>query len=329
MRRGRSFTATSYEPPRAPYEPLCKTRQHFHHGRGNWLSITILFLSAYSTIFSGIWLGLAVAKPHYGKRVLSDGPLTPSTASLLFAAFAKTIELSFVTVFVAFLGQVLSHRAFVKNSKGITVAEMQMRVWIQQPGTLITHWETVRYAALTLLGGLALTTAFMAMLYTTASDALVSPKLKFGAEEQKVLYGQVKTMFGNQTYRVENCKTPMTNDTDPWFYGATCVAIEHSGQSYHNYAQYLTDWDEHTKTGKASTSGLARPLPVGMIYDNTTVYGSWLDEVDMKAVSAEWGRIVNNISLAMPLTAVFGAARQPINNILQPQDLDVSKFSSF
>ena len=41
-----------------------------------------------------------------------------------------------------------------------------------QPGTMITHWESVRYAAWTFLGMVALTATFLAMLYTTASDAL-------------------------------------------------------------------------------------------------------------------------------------------------------------
>jgi len=88
------------------------------------------------------------------------------------AAFAKAIELTFVTSFVAFLGQLLSQRAFRKNSKGITVAEMQMRSWVLQPGTLVTHSTTVRYAAVTLLGAVALFATLLAMFYTTASDAL-------------------------------------------------------------------------------------------------------------------------------------------------------------
>lgn len=47
-----------------------------------------------------------------------------------------------------------------------------MRAWVMQPGTLITHWETVRHAVLTFLGMIALTAALVATLYTTASDAL-------------------------------------------------------------------------------------------------------------------------------------------------------------
>lgn len=123
-------------------------------------------------MFSGIWLALAIIRPRYGRRISNDSRLPPSTASLLCAAFSKSIELSFTTVFVAFLGQVLSRRAFAKKSKGITIAEMSMRSWIMQPGTLMTHWENVGHAAFTLLGSIALIAALMAMVYTTASDAL-------------------------------------------------------------------------------------------------------------------------------------------------------------
>lgn len=58
--------------------------------------------------------------------------MSPATASLLAAGFAKSIELSFVTVFVTFLGQVLSRRALIKRSRGITISEMSMRQWIMQ-----------------------------------------------------------------------------------------------------------------------------------------------------------------------------------------------------
>lgn len=129
--------------------------------------------------------------------------LPPPTASLVSAAVAKTIELSFVTVFVTFLGQVLSRRALVKSSKGITIAEMSFRSWIMQPGTLITHWATVRYAALTFLGLTSLLCAVTAMFYTTASDALVAPKLKMGKERSIVLFAQ-SADFLYRTIRAQN-----------------------------------------------------------------------------------------------------------------------------
>ncbi len=134
--------------------------------------MTILVLAVYSTIFSGIWLVVAMRKPRYGRWITNTSRLTPATASVLCAALAKTIELSFVTVYVALLGQILSRRAFAKISKGVTIADMTMRAWVMQPGTLITHWYTIRFAGPTILGVISLLAALMAMVYTTASDSL-------------------------------------------------------------------------------------------------------------------------------------------------------------
>ena len=209
----------------------CKARKKLHHGKGNWLAISVLILSVYSTILSGLWLGTAIAKPRFGHGIAHTGRLSPATATLVSAAIAKSIELSFVTVFVAFLGQVLSRRALVKRSKGITIAEMSMRQWVMQPGTMITHWETVRYAAMTFLGLIALSGALIALLYTTASEALVAPKLKLGHPEHRMLYGKVATSFANEQYIQKHCQTPISDLVDPDYSGSTCIAIEHSGQA--------------------------------------------------------------------------------------------------
>lgn len=180
---------------------------------------------------SGLWLGVAIARPRFGHGIAHTGRMSPPTATLVAAAIAKSIELSFVSVFVTFLGQVLSRRALVKRSKGITISEMSMRQWVMQPGTMITHWETVRYAALTFLGLIALSGALIAMLYTTASESLVAPKLKMGALEHRMLYGKVATIFANEKYIQQNCQTPISDLTDPDYAGSTCIAIEHSGQA--------------------------------------------------------------------------------------------------
>lgn len=163
----------------------CPTHGKVLQRRLSWLSISILLLALYSTVVSGMYLVVAFVKPRFGTGI-GDTGLAPSTASLLSALFAKTIELSFVTVFVAFLGQVLSRRAISSTSSGITIADMSMRAWIMQPGTLITHWETVRYAAFTVLGVIALIATFVAMLYTTAADALG----RFSSPDQYSYYGK-------------------------------------------------------------------------------------------------------------------------------------------
>lgn len=337
----------AYTPPHPPYQPYssdndrerlhtrtasgntmgyekdfkCKTRP-FKIGRGSWLAISMMILSIYSTVFSGIWLMIAIRRPRYGHTITTAGRLSPNTASLLCAAFAKSIELSFVTVFVAFLGQLLSTRALVKK-KGVTIAEMSMRSWVMQPGTMLAHWESVRYAGFTFLGIFALVAALMAMIYTTASDALVAPKLKLGKIESRLMYGSVATQFANPQWIEDQCTTPIpiTEDVD---YGTTCIAIQHSGEAYHNYMQYLATWVDNIDTGNGSSNQGQRPDPVGMLYDNTTVKGSWMQvsENNMTTLSANFKRTVNNVTMAMPHAGVFAAAKDPINGIIQPRELN-------
>jgi hypothetical protein len=137
------------------------------------VSITIVIICLFSTIFSGIFLGLALKGPRYGRRITTHGGLTPGEAMVLTSVMAKLIELSFVTSFVAFLGQVLSRRAFMKEQgRGVTLSELSMWRWVVQPGTLITHWETAKYAGVTVLGLLSLLSAVLATLYAPAATAL-------------------------------------------------------------------------------------------------------------------------------------------------------------
>ncbi|KAI9812629.1 MAG: hypothetical protein M1827_004618 [Pycnora praestabilis] len=300
----------------------CKSHRNIYQGRGSWLSVTILILAIYSTVFSGIYLVLAIGKPRYGRHIRSNGSFLPSTATLLSALFAKTIELSFVTVFVAFLGQALSRRSLVKQSNGLTIAEMAMRSWIMQPGSILTHWESVRYAALTFLGAVSLTAALLAILYTTAAEALVAPKLMFGAWEDKTLYGLVKTSFGDPPYVQTLCQTPIPTSADVLDSGTTCLSIEHAGQAYHSYTEWLARWTQISLQGNGSTDLKHRPNGMSMLYDNTTVGAAWIEVKNMTQVSQDAHRIVNNVTMAMPHSGIFQAARDERNGILQPADLE-------
>ena len=195
--RSMSFASSSHQPflavpdterltPKSPactigsQEPLmydsswaCKSKRNILKGRRYWFSVVIVVLSIYSTIFSFIWLFIAAYKPRYGESInTTSGRLSPINASIMFAAIAKSIELSFVTVFVAFLGQVLSRRAFAVKSNGISIAEMSARSWVMQPGTMITHFGNVRFAGRSILGILSLAATIVAIFYTTASDTL-------------------------------------------------------------------------------------------------------------------------------------------------------------
>lgn len=157
------------------FQPVheCATEKPFYHSRFTWVSVSIVLICLFSTIFSGIFLGLALRAPRYGRNISSQGSFTPADAMLLTTVMAKLIELSFVTSFVAFLGQVLSRRAFMKDhGRGVTLSELSMWRWVVQPGTLITHWETAKYAGLSILGMLSLLSAVLATLYSSAATAL-------------------------------------------------------------------------------------------------------------------------------------------------------------
>lgn len=89
------------------------------------------------------------------------------------------------------------------------------------------HGQTLRYAGWTILGIISLIACLSGMLYTTASDAMVSPKLKFDDWENVVMEGLVTMSYGNSIAIKKNCLTPISADEDSNS-GETCISIEHA-----------------------------------------------------------------------------------------------------
>ncbi|PCD35887.1 hypothetical protein AU210_008445 [Fusarium oxysporum f. sp. radicis-cucumerinum] len=306
------------EPPKG-----CSTTRDIHQPRSSWLSITIYVLSVYSTVGSGIWLVTAILQPRWGHKIASGASLSPSTATTLAALLAKTIEMSFVTVFVSCLGQVLTRRAFIRKAHGMSLAEMTMRNWVIQPGSLITHFETLPSSSLTLLGMLSLTATIAAAFYTTASDAMVSPKLKSGSWEHKELAGYVRASYANAAYVREDCPY-LFNITEDIHAAESCMNVQFSGQSYRNLLNYMNMWTNLNQNGTEISSDLKkRPGGTTLLFDNTTMYSSWIETEhgDVEAQFEETGRIINNVTLALPHPGVYGASTLKVNGILQPDDL--------
>lgn len=314
----------------------CPTRSTILQSRLSWVPMTVLVLSFYATLFSGLYLAVAFWKPRW-TFVGGGGSVSPSTANLLCAFFAKTIELAYVTICVAFLGQVLSRRALMKDSRGISLADMSMRAWIMQPGSMIVHWETLRFSALTFLGVIALIATIVGMLYTTAAEALgefdirnlylftdlaiVSPKLSMGPMVSTTLWGKVYASWANPEYVANNCKSPIPLSMDPVYRNTTCLEMEHVGQAYHNFDQWLMTWNNIAETNQNSSIHLQlRPQPTAAIWDNTTVTGSWIEIHNITALSTQHGRMVNNITMALPHSGVPIASIDPRNKIRLPQD---------
>ncbi|KAE8381698.1 hypothetical protein BDV26DRAFT_254883 [Aspergillus bertholletiae] len=308
-------------------EVRCPHRQQIAQRWFRWVPMTILVLAVFATVFSGLYFFVACFRPRYGNFIGQEGRVAASTANLLSALFAKTIELAYVTVFVACLGQFLSRRALQRNSDGITISDMSMRTWIMQPGSMIVHWETLRYSALTFLGAMTLTATIIAMLYTTAAEALVSPKLLAGPNQDRILRANVSTDFFNPIYLGFNCETPILPQADPSYRNTTCLQMQHVGQAYHNYVAYLNRWTSMVASGgRASTVLEERLPPTGSIHDNTMVTGSWIDHHNMTQLSLRYNRMVLNVTAAMPHAGVLAAAKDPFNAVKQPQNSSEGQF---
>lgn len=96
--------------------------------------------------------------------------MSESQAALLTAFLAKTIEIFSTTVFITFLGQVISRKAFTRSrAHGTSLVDMDLRSLVMQPGRLVTHLGSFRYSIRSTLGALTLLAMLSAMLYSTAS----------------------------------------------------------------------------------------------------------------------------------------------------------------
>lgn len=308
-------------------DAACPTQRDILISPWSWISAPLIFLAIYSTAFSGIFLGIALAKPRWGDKVGTNGHLSFANASLLSAIFSKTVEISFVTVFVALLGQILTRRAFWKSNGtgGISIAEMNMRTWIMQPGSLLVGWQSVRYAN-SFIGAAVLISAFSATWYTTASEALVSPKLKFGPIQERSLSGLVRASYANAMYLGYNCEVPFTQAAVDEYKNSTCLQIKHAGMGFSFLSSFLRDWTESVAAGNTTDSANGfdgRPLPVAVLYDNTTINGQWItpSQENITTDSSTHGRLVENVTMAMPHAGIFKAVRDGVNHILQPSDL--------
>jgi hypothetical protein len=153
-----------------------------------------------STALSAIFVLLASKGQRYGNLIGNnpDSRMEISTAILMTSVVAKTVELTFVTAFVAFMGQVISRKALNSiQGSGVTLAEITMWRWVVQPGTFITQSELARYPGLTILGVLTILAAVLSTLYVTAATAVVQPVSREIQWDSKIMAGSVSTDFAN------------------------------------------------------------------------------------------------------------------------------------
>lgn len=132
------------------------------------------------------------------------------------------------------------------------------------------------------------------------------------------MQGRVQTQFSNPGYLAKNCKTPIKNDEV--VSGTTCLQIEHAAQGYHNYQRYLTQWTALAGSGNGTRDLRTRPPGFGLLHENTSITAAWIEVVDTADASNKTGgRVINNVSLAMPHAGLYQAAQEQRNGILQPE----------
>jgi hypothetical protein len=102
------------------------------------------------------------------------------------------------------------------------------------------------------------------------------------------------------------------------------MQLEHAAMAFHNYYAYLSTWSAFTKAGNGTGDLRNRPRGYATLNDTTQVTASWIEHQygNMTALYENYGHIIVNVSMAMPHAGVIDAVRNPINSIMQPEELD-------
>lgn len=117
------------------------------------------------------------------------------------------------------------------------------------------------------------------------------------------------------------CVTPIATFDDK-IAAQNCLRIRLAYQGNLDLQSYLGQWKSIFHNDGGSRDLLDRPSPMTRFYDNNTrVVSSWVEVVDTKAVSQINGRIINNVTLAVPHIGIVTAARDSRNGILQQEVL--------
>ncbi|CAN9192379.1 unnamed protein product [Alternaria alternata] len=201
---------------------------------------------------------------------------------------------------------------------------VEMRSWILQPGRLFSEWHSVRVAGFSFLGVLSLITAVLSLLYTTAAGALVQPQLRLPPWEKQMMVGQVDGDFSSTLKADKTCLTAWPDVGDDQWGGSTCLAMKWSSLCGRNFVKYMSAWDDSAADSNPpwmSENLLQRKRISASLDNNVTVTTAWLDHHDVATESEKAGRIVNNITIAVPHRGIPAAARNTQNDLLQPEDL--------
>jgi hypothetical protein len=140
-----------------------------------------------------------------------------------------------------------------------------MRSWVVQPESLLTQWETVSTSVVTFLGVMTLLAASAAILFTTAAEALVAPKLK-DIVQNKVLQGLVSGHYANSVLIADSCLMPVPrNSSNPDTEDDTCLQTTLAEQAGHDLNSYLSTWMNALDTGVNTSTTACKSSDHGLL----------------------------------------------------------------
>lgn len=106
---------------------------------------------------------------------------------------------------------------------------------------------------------------------------------------------------------------------------ASCLSdTDNLCEAYRNLVSFLGDWEAINRNGTSAAVDVRhRPVGTSLLYDNTTLTSAWIETTHSNTTEQHerFNRIINNVTLAMPHPSVYDAATNPVNKILQPNDL--------
>jgi hypothetical protein len=121
--------------------------------------------------------------------------------------------------------------------------------------------------------------------------------------------GIVKTSFANETYLEASYRSSLvpnfTQDTDRDFMG-----IIYSARGSDCWSTYLKAWDNIGKRNQAKPIQSQRLAPWTLDRSmQGQINGSWVQSINMQDAFNKLGRVVNNVTLAIPHPGILQAAR--------------------
>lgn len=288
--------------------------------------MAIMIASLFSTGLSGIWCILPIISFRY--PIGKPGQPGVELASTIVALLAKAIELSFVLTCASCIAEEFSRRLTNRSSSGITVAEMQLRSFLYQPGAMFTHYKALLNAAKTVPGLLTVIAMISATFYTTASDTLVSPKASLRPPSQQRIPASVSSAFSNSTYIQNTCPVLVSVTEDPTAFNS-CDAVVQTADAFRNFVSYVDTFHSLQSGLNGSLLPQERPPPVATYNDLISVQGSWLHEdgleEDITYAQSYIGnsRVINNVTMLLPHAGVVSPS-QRLGDALTPPDSNVS-----